>query len=153
MSEWNCPGLSVEPIIFNERGELLLIQRGKEPFINKYALPGGRMEIGETAEENCARELMEECGIHINPSDLKLLGVYSNPERDPRRHNVSIAYIGFVTGQTPTETPEGKNPKFSSNFAGLEFAFDHGQIIQDAMVEFKKLNLSDSELFLKNKVA
>jgi 8-oxo-dGTP diphosphatase len=133
MSEWNCPGLSVEAAIFNEHGQLLLLRRGKDPYKGKYALPGGRMEIGENARQNCARELEEETGIIIDPKDLVLIGEYSDPNRDPRRHNVSLSFVGFVRGQTPKETPEGQDPKFFTDLTGLDFAFDHAQVIADAL--------------------
>ncbi len=73
---------------------MLLIRRKNAPFKGRYALPGGFMESGETAETAARRELKEETGISV--TRLRLVGVYSDPRRDPRGHAVSIAYVARV---------------------------------------------------------
>ncbi len=136
MSEWNCPGVSVEAVILNERDEILLIRRGKEPYMGMHAFPGGRMEQGETAEQNAARELLEETGLIIDPKDLTLVGVYSDPARDPRRHNISIAYMGRVAGQTPKAGDDAKTATFMPIDLNRPMAFDHADILRDALKSF-----------------
>jgi 8-oxo-dGTP diphosphatase len=132
-TERNCPNVSPDVIIFNENDELLLIKRGKDPFMGKYAFPGGHMEIGETAPECAARELYEETAIKIDPSKLQLVGVYSDPKRDPRTHNISLAYMGIVTGQVPIAADDAKEAMFVKDYMGLEMAFDHADILRDAL--------------------
>jgi 8-oxo-dGTP diphosphatase len=133
MSEWNCPSLAVDMIVFNEKDELLLIRRGYEPFKDMYAFPGGIAEIGETMEQNGARELLEETNLTIDPKDLTLIGVYSNPMRDPRRHMVSIVYMGRVVGQIPKAGDDAKHAMFMPIDLSRPMAFDHSEILKDAL--------------------
>ena len=56
---------------------MLLIRRKNEPFKGDYALPGGFIDIGETTEAACRREVLEEAGIVVDR--LHLVGVYSDP--------------------------------------------------------------------------
>lgn len=125
------PLLTTDCVICDNEMRVLLIRRKNEPFKGAYALPGGFVDIGETTEEACRREALEETGITVG--DLRLVGVYSDPSRDPRGHTVSIAYLARV--------PEGSNPKAGSDaeeaewvkdWHGLELAFDHAEIIADA---------------------
>jgi 8-oxo-dGTP diphosphatase len=131
--ERNCPNIACDAIIFNDRDELLVIKRGKEPFLGAYAFPCGYMDIGETAEECCVRELMEETGIKVDPSSLQLVGVYSDPKRDPRRHCVGLSYIGYVTGQEPIASDDAAHAEFVRDYDALPMAFDHAKILADAL--------------------
>jgi 8-oxo-dGTP diphosphatase len=87
---YNHPVLTVDGVLVVD-GKLLLVRRGREPEKGKLALPGGIVEYGETTEEAIVRELKEETGISTRP--VGLLGVYSDPYRDPRGHFITIAYI------------------------------------------------------------
>jgi 8-oxo-dGTP diphosphatase len=75
------PRLTVDCVITGEAGEIVLIRRNHAPFKDSYALPGGFVEVGETVEEACRREIKEETNLELY--DLRLVGVYSDPERDP----------------------------------------------------------------------
>ncbi|DAC35416.1 MAG TPA: NUDIX hydrolase [Candidatus Poseidoniales archaeon] len=83
------PSLAVDACV--RRGdEVLLIQRKHPPNVGSWGCPGGFMDVGETAEQGALRELEEETGIRgCNP---RLLMVMSDPERDERKHVVSIVY-------------------------------------------------------------
>jgi 8-oxo-dGTP diphosphatase len=125
------PALTVDCVVFDTRGRVLLIRRKNEPFKGAYALPGGFAEIGEMTEAACRRELLEETGLEVGA--LRLVGVYSDPKRDPRGHTVSVVYL--------TEVPEGVAPRAGSDAAGAEWvadwrkqqlAFDHTQTLEDA---------------------
>jgi len=130
---YDCPKIACDAIIFNEKNELLLIRRGKEPFLNMFAFPGGHMNIGETTEECCARELFEETGIKISPSELQLIGVYSDPKRDPRKHCVGVSYIGHVKNQLPKAADDAKTAEFIDDYINAPMAFDHSLILKDAL--------------------
>ena len=81
--EYPRPMLTADCIV--TRGdEVLLIRRGNEPFRDCWAFPGGFMEMDETIEHCAVRELMEETGIAVAESDLRLVGIFSAPKRDPR---------------------------------------------------------------------
>src|SRR5680860_463761 len=85
------PALTVDCVIYDGQGRVLLIRRKNEPFKGAFALPGGFVDIGETVEAGCRREVREETGLEV--SDLRLIGVYSDPARDPRGHTVSAAFL------------------------------------------------------------
>ena len=84
------PLLTTDCVMFDGEARVLLIRRKNEPFKGAYALPGGFVDIGETTEAACRREVLEEAGIVVDR--LYLVGVYSDPSRDPRGHAVSVAY-------------------------------------------------------------
>src|SRR5262245_40567907 len=85
------PLLTTDCVIFDGDARVLLIRRKNEPFKGDYALPGGFIDIGETTEAACRREVREEVGLELGR--LALVGVYSDPKRDPRGHAVSVVYM------------------------------------------------------------
>jgi 8-oxo-dGTP diphosphatase len=122
------PLLTVDALIIFE-GKLVLIRRRNTPFKDCLALPGGFVEVGETVESAAVREAKEETGLDIEL--IKLLGVYSDPLRDPRGHTVSICYLAKGRGKLKA----GSDAKDIGLF-GLseipELAFDHNKIIENA---------------------
>ena len=93
------PALTTDCVVFDKRGNVLLIRRKHDPFKGSYALPGGFVEVGELVEDACRRELKEETGLDVGA--LRLIGVYSDPNRDPRGHTCSIAYLAHVGRAEP----------------------------------------------------
>src|SRR3989344_5650769 len=80
-------------VIVERDNKVLLIRRKHEPFRNFWALPGGHINFGkETLEETAKRELGEETGILVDEENLRLFGVYSEPNRDPRGHYITHVY-------------------------------------------------------------
>ena len=125
------PSLAVDCVVFDPGGRLLLIHRKNPPFRGQYALPGGYVEYGETTEQAAARELAEETGlVAVN---LSLIGVYSDPHRDPRGHVVSIAYRVGVAGHDPRPGDDAADAAFVANWEDLKLAFDHRNIVADAV--------------------
>lgn len=131
MSLPETPRLTVDAVIFDAKGRLLLIRRKNPPFQGSYALPGGFAEIGETVEDACRRELREETGLEAGA--LELVGVYSQPGRDPRGHTVSVAFVGVVDHAEPTAGDDAAAAAWIADWQTLEFAFDHAEILQDAV--------------------
>src|SRR5437660_10815737 len=97
--EHDRPWVSTDCAVFDERGRVLLIRRKNDPFRGQYAFPGGFIEVGETAENCAVRELKEETGIEAG--SLRLIGVYSDPNRDPRHHSITVGYLVYVHEQIP----------------------------------------------------
>lgn len=121
------PPLTVDALVPYEGG-ILLIRRENPPFAKALALPGGFVEIGETAEEACAREALEETGLKVEI--VELLGVYSHPQRDPRGHVVTLLFLAL---------PQGGSLRSGSDAAAVEvvrklppLAFDHQKLLADA---------------------
>jgi 8-oxo-dGTP diphosphatase len=125
------PALTTDCVIFDTEGRVLLIRRGNEPFKDAYALPGGFIEIGETVEAGCRREVYEEVGIEVG--ELDLIGVYSDPQRDPRGHTVSVAYLAHLPrAASPRAGSDAAGAEWVKDWRGLTLAFDHAQILGDA---------------------
>lgn len=112
---------------------MVLIKRKKDPYKGSWALPGGFVEYGETVESAILREVKEETGLEIEL--LGLVGVYSDPKRDPRGHTVTICYIATKTGGELKADTDASDviciPK--SEILKLKLAFDHDLIIKDAI--------------------
>ena len=90
LMEYKSPKLAADGIIL-ENGKILLIKRRNEPFKDKWALPGGFVEYGEKVEDAAVREVFEETGLKTKIMDL--VGIYSDPNRDPRGHIVSAVFL------------------------------------------------------------
>lgn len=139
MREHKQPSIAIDCVLFDPAGRLLLIQRGNPPFKGAYAFPGGFMDYGETTEEGCRRELLEETGIQLGR--MQLIGVYSNPTRDPRQHVVGVAYLGLDYTGEPVAGDDAASARFVENWQDLELAFDHKIILQDAFNLKQKLGV------------
>jgi 8-oxo-dGTP diphosphatase len=129
--EHRQPALAADCVVFDPQGRLLLIRRKNPPFQGQYALPGGFVEYGETTERAAARELNEETGLRAIA--LTLVGVYSDPGRDPRGHTVSIAYLVRVADFVPRAGDDAASAAFVADWQGETLAFDHNKIVADAL--------------------
>lgn len=130
VKERKTPALAVDAIVV-KNGKILLIRRANEPFKGKWALVGGFVEYGETTENAVKREVEEETGMKVEVKEL--LGVYSEPKRDPRGHVVSICYIVESKSNEIKINEEVKEARFFSleEIKSMELAFDHAKIIRD----------------------
>jgi 8-oxo-dGTP diphosphatase len=124
------PALATDCVIFDARQRLLLIRRGHPPFRGAYALPGGLVNIGETVEAACRREVMEETGVKV--ARLQLLGVYSDPHRDPRGHSCSVAFLARIGRATAKGGDDAASAEWVEDWSKLDLAFDHAKILTDA---------------------
>lgn len=116
----------IELIDLPER-PFVLIERANPPF--GWAVPGGFVDVGETLEQAAIREAKEETGLEV--SLTALLGLYSNPERDPRNHTVTAVYIAEARGM-PVAADDAKYCGIFTfdNLPG-ELAFDHALVLAD----------------------
>lgn len=121
--------VTVDCVIFHGES-VVLIRRGHEPFKDYYALPGGFVDVNETVEEACRRETLEETGLVV--SNLRLVGVYSDPSRDTARHTVAIAFLGEADLSRLKAGDDAAHVDLVSEWRTLPLAFDHREIIQDA---------------------
>lgn len=115
---------------------LLLIQRGWEPHLGAWALPGGHVDADETAAVAAVRELAEETGVVVDPAAVavRLVGVYDAPDRDPRGRVVSVAYcVQLDTLPTAVAADGERDARWWPINDLPELAFDHVTIVTDAL--------------------
>jgi 8-oxo-dGTP diphosphatase len=123
------PTLTVDGILIQDNS-ILLIQRKNPPFQGNWALPGGFVEYGETTERAVVREFLEETGLTVRI--LQLIGVYSDPNRDPRGHTVTVAYLVERVDGILTAGDDACTAKFFKKEGLPSLAFDHAVIVKDA---------------------
>lgn len=129
------PLLTIDALILY-KGRVVLIRRGNPPFEGEYALPGGFVEIGERVEEAVVREAREETGLDIEI--IKLVGVYSDPGRDPRGHTVSLCYLARGKGVLKASS-DARDVRLFDLYEMPKLAFDHSKMIKDAKKDIEKL--------------
>jgi 8-oxo-dGTP diphosphatase len=112
---------------------IVLIERRFPP--PGWALPGGFVEVGETVEAAAVREALEETGLAVELEGL--LGVYSDPARDPRGHTVGIVYVGRARGE-PRAADDAQNVAIVDPAAAPPLAFDHGRILADYLARARR---------------
>jgi 8-oxo-dGTP diphosphatase len=115
---------------------VLLIRRGQSPFEGRRALPGGFLEDGETIEDAAARELLEETGLPAGETFLELIGVYSEPDRDPRKRVVSAAFAALIADVPLTQAGgDAAATEWVPVHRAVkeEMAFDHSRILGRAL--------------------
>jgi 8-oxo-dGTP diphosphatase len=132
MAEERGPSLTVDAVIEFPEEKVVLIRRKNPPFEGMWALPGGFVDFGETVEHACVREVKEECSIDVGLEGI--LGVYSDPKRDPRGHTVSVIFRArYVDGELKGADDAKEARLFSRDeLKGIELAFDHGEVLRDA---------------------
>jgi len=120
------PAATADVII--ELGDRIVLIRRKNPPPG-WAIPGGFVDRGEKAEDAAVREAFEETGLTVTLTAL--LGVYSDPARDPRRHTISAVYVGTAQG-TPTGRDDAAEARlFAEGDLPSPIAFDHARILAD----------------------
>lgn len=119
-----------------ERLQVLLIERGIEPYKGRWAFPGGFLKIDETAEEGALRELKEETGLE--GAYMEQFHTFSAPERDPRKRVITIAYYALVKIQEV----KGGDDAASARWFPLDdipsLAFDHDYILRMAIQRLRE---------------
>ena len=124
------PLLTVDTIIRRRDGSIVLVKRLNPPFKDFYAIPGGFVEYGETVEEAAIREAKEETGLAVRIG--RLVGVYSDPDRDPRGHVVTIAYLAEEIGGRLRPSSDAREVKAFRRIPS-KLAFDHRKILREAL--------------------
>jgi 8-oxo-dGTP diphosphatase len=129
------PAVAVDLVIFtllNDRLQLLLVERGVEPYRGAWALPGGFVRIEEDLSEAAQRELREETGI--GEAYLEQVGAFGQPKRDPRERVVSVGYFAIISADK-VALKAGSDASAVAWHACAELppvAFDHAHIIAAA---------------------
>lgn len=133
IKEWkepeHSPKVSVD-ILIVKNDRIILLTRKIDPFKGKLILPGGMVEYGETVESAAVRETEEETGLNVKVKGI--LGVYSDPKRDPRFHSITTAFITEPIGGRLKSSFEGMAQWYDiDNIRLSEMGFDHAKILSD----------------------
>ncbi|MEZ5899974.1 MAG: NUDIX hydrolase [Hyphomicrobiaceae bacterium] len=125
------PLLAVDCVVRDAHGRILLITRAKPPYRGQFALPGGFVNREESVEDACRREVLEETGLQLKR--IRLVGVYSQPGRDPRGPTCSVAYFASVRSGRVKGGDDAREAAWVANWREVDLAFDHHKIITDAL--------------------
>ncbi len=130
MKEYRNPVPTVD-IILQRDSKILMIRRKRDPFKGRLVLPGGFVNEGEAVEEAVIRETMEETSLEIEP--VEILGVYSDPRRDPRKHIISVVFVGIIIGGTDNAGDDAEKIEWleMEKIQPNDVAFDHMKILDD----------------------
>lgn len=143
MSDYQPPlmAVSVDVAVFcvvDDEPHIVLIRRANNPYQGAWALPGGFVELDEDLPVAAVRELEEETGIALDPSQLVQVGAHGSPDRDPRLRVVDVLYMVWLT--EPPRPVGGSDaahsqlvPVRKALSEGFELAFDHPVVIRDAV--------------------
>jgi 8-oxo-dGTP diphosphatase len=106
---------------------IVLIERQNEPF--GWAIPGGFVDYGESVETAAKREAQEETGLQVEL--IEQFYVYSDPNRDPRQHTMSVVFIATATGEPQSGDDAKALEVFESWRIPSNLCFDHDRIMRD----------------------
>jgi 8-oxo-dGTP diphosphatase len=126
MNAIETPLLTVD-IIIRYKGGIVLIERKNPPF--GWALPGGFVDVGESVEEAAVREAKEETSLNVTLREQ--FHAYSKPDRDPRFHTVTVAFIAVGEGTLMGRDDATRAAVFSEETLPEAIAFDHRKIVAD----------------------
>ena len=136
------PAVTTDCVVFGFDGpqlNVLLIERGGEPFKGCWAFPGGFMNIDETAEQGAMRELYEETGLELQ--DLKQFGTFTAVNRDPRERVITIAFYALTKKSDVQGGDDAAKAQWFPVDKVPKLAFDHEYILQKAIEQLKKDHL------------
>lgn len=130
------PMVTADSVIFTIMGDdlkVLLIRRGRPPFKDRWAIPGGFVEMGESLEQAARRELEEETGVR--DVHLEQLSTFGDPKRDPRGRVISVAYFVLVNAEALMiqAADDASAVRWFSMYALPPLAFDHDRVLDDAL--------------------
>lgn len=133
------PAVTTDCVIFGFDGaklQVLLIERGLDPFKGRWALPGGFLRMEESAEQGARRELEEETGL--KDVYVEQFHTFSDPNRDPRERVLTIAYYALVRLQEVRGGDDATAARWFSLDDVPQLAFDHDRILRQATIRMRE---------------
>lgn len=128
------PAVTTDSVVFGYDGlklNVLLIERGGEPYRGQWAFPGGFLNIDEDAPDGARRELFEETGLKV--TNIQQLGAFTAPDRDPRERVISIAYFTLTRMQDVVGGDDALKARWFPINQLPSLAFDHQQMFEQAL--------------------
>lgn len=136
-SDYPIFGVTADAVVLAPGRRVLLIERARAPYAGRLALPGGFVDIDEDLAAAAARELREETGVQVAVEQLRQLGAYGRPDRDPRGRTVSVVYVAEVATELPAAAADDAAAAEWHDadhvLAQGRLAFDHDEILRDAL--------------------
>ena len=140
--EWPRPMVTVDAVVFTtlaSKPSLLLIKRKKEPYKDKWAIPGGFIEMDEELEDAVVRELKEETGL--SGVHLEQMHTFGTIGRDPRGRMITVVYMGVVVDEQNAKIKAGDDAAqakwFDIDNLPDNMAFDHNHVVKFAIEKLK----------------
>ncbi|WP_435058437.1 NUDIX domain-containing protein [Streptomyces sp. bgisy060] len=126
---------TADVVVVTGDGRVALIERRWDPYEGQWALPGGHIDDEDESDPAAAaRELLEETGVRVAPADLKEIGVFDRPGRDPRGRYVTTAYLVRVPDDTVlTAGDDARTASWWPLTSLPALAFDHADILEAAV--------------------
>ncbi|MEE8319513.1 MAG: NUDIX hydrolase [bacterium] len=134
-TEFRNPFPTADIIIEIDDAGIVLIKRKNPP--HGWAIPGGFVDYGETVEAAAVREAKEETSLDVELT--RLLGVYSDPDRDPRFHTVSTVFVARASGNPVGQDDAAEARVFTRDNLPDDLAFDHRSILDDYFSSLNKV--------------
>ncbi len=146
VEQYRNPSLTVDGVVLLRQAEgvlgdhysVLLVERGRDPFKGRHALPGGFVDYGEDIEAAIHREIQEETGLKGLP--FRQFRTFGKPGRDPRGHTVSVVYVAVLIGEAPVVV--GGDDAASAGWFPVkrlpDLAFDHAHILGRVLDTLKR---------------
>ena len=134
------PAVTADCVVMTkeEVPQVLLIERGADPYKGCWAFPGGFMNMDETMEQCAIRELEEETGMKV--SELHQIGAYTKVDRDLRGRTITVAYLAVIdAAMAVTGQDDAARAQWFPIDALPPLAFDHEDIMQDAIIVYEAL--------------
>jgi 8-oxo-dGTP diphosphatase len=124
---------------------VLLVRRGRQPFLGKWAIPGGYVEMDESAEAGARRELREETGLLI-AGPVEPIGFFARPKRDPRGRTITLSHAAIVAHGKgdPRGGDDAALAAWVNVADGNDLAFDHSEILSCALQWLRRVVLDQS---------
>lgn len=130
------PSVAIDAVMeveSNDKDVHIVLVRRKDAPRDKHAIVGGFVEVGEAVEDAVWREVKEETNLDV--TDLQLFDIYSDPQRDARRHTVSVVYRGLIKDTSGMKVGDDAKRveviRLRDAMTLLDLAFDHKQILTD----------------------
>jgi 8-oxo-dGTP diphosphatase len=140
-SKYDRPSVTVDVVIFTVREndlKVLLVQRREHPYKDKWAIPGGFINMNESLEIAARRELEEETGV--KDVYIEQLYTFGDPERDPRTRVITVTYFALVEARQVKPPRAGSDAKAAGWFSMYDLpslAFDHAKILDYALTRLR----------------